>query len=194
MNGIEKITRLIQSEAEAEINNVLEKAREEAAAITARYQKQAEAEAAELEIKNKKAAAEREDRLISVAQMESRKITLQIKQELVEKAYQLALEKLCSMPDDQYTEVLVKLMLKASASGNEEVIFSAKDRDTVGKTAVEQVNCAYGKQLLLSEETRPIQGGFILKKENIEINCAFDTLVRLQKAETAGMVAKKLFG
>ena len=39
MNGIEKITRLIQSEAEAEINNVLEKAREEAAKTLADVRK-----------------------------------------------------------------------------------------------------------------------------------------------------------
>ena len=194
MNGIEKIIRLIQSEAQAEIDAVLEKARAEAAEITARYQKQSESEAAELEYKNKKQAAEREERLISVAQMESRKVTLQVKQDMVEKAYALALEKLCSMQEDQYIEVLKQLILKASVSGREEVIFSAEIREKIGKTAVEQVNQASGRNLILSEEIRPIPGGFILKDGNIEVNCAFDTLVRLEKAETAGMVAKKLFG
>ena len=194
MNGIEKIIRLIQSEAQAEIDAVLEKARAEAAEITARYQKQSESEAAELEYKNKKQAAEREERLISVAQMESRKVTLQVKQDMVEKAYALALEKLCSMQEDQYIEVLKQLILKASVSGREEVIFSAEIREKIGKAAVEQVNQASGRNLILSEETRSIPGGFILKDGKIEVNCAFDTLVRLEKAETAGMVAKKLFG
>lgn len=193
MNGIEKITRLIQSEAQTEIDAILAKAREEAAAISARYQTQAEAEAAELKGKSQKAAAEREERLISVAQMESRKVTLQVKQEMVEKAYELALKKLCSMPEEQYTDVLVKLMLQASATGREEAIFSDEDRK-VGQAAIERVNQISRKQLVLSDETRPIQGGFILKDQNIEVNCAFDTLVRLQKAETAGAVAKKLFG
>ena len=194
MNGIEKITRLIQSEAQAEMDAVMEKARTEAAEITVRYQSQAKAAAADLEFKNQKNAAEHEERLISVAQMESRKVTLQVKQEMVEKAYELALKKLCSMGDDQYIEVLKHLMLKASASGREEVIFSAEIRETIGKAAVEQVNQATGKNLVLSEETRLIPGGFILKDGNIEVNCAFDTLVRLERAETAGMVAKKLFG
>ena len=194
MNGIEKIIRLIQSEAQTEIDAVLEKARAEAAEITARYQKQSESEAAELEYKNKKQAAEREERLISVAQMESRKVTLQVKQDMVEKAYALALKKLCSMQEDQYIEVLKQLILKASVSGREEVIFSAEIREKIGKAVVEQVNQTSGRNLILSEETRPIPGGFILKDGNIEVNCAFDTLVRLEKAETAGMVAKKLFG
>ena len=73
-------------------------------------------------------------------------------------------------------------------TGTEEVIFSPKDRETVGKAAVEQANKAGGKKLKLSGETRAIQGGFILRAENVEVNCAFDTLVRLQKAETAGEV------
>lgn len=194
MNGIEKITRLIQSEAQTEIDAVLTKARDEAAAVLARYQAQADAEAADLKFKNQKAAAEREERLVSVAQMESRKVMLQVKQEMVEKAYDLALEKLCSMPDDQYVGVLANLMIKASATGREEVVFSETDRIKAGEAAVEKANQISGKQFVLSEETRPIRGGFILKNQNIEVNCAFDTLVRLQKAETAGTVAKKLFG
>lgn len=194
MNGIEKITRLIQSETQTEIDAILAKARDEAAAIQARYQAQADAEAADLKFKNQKAAAEREERLVSVAQMESRKVTLQVKQELVEKAYDLALEKLCSMPEDRYVDVLANLMVKASSTGREEVVFSVEDRAKAGKMAVEKANQMSGKQFVLSDETRPIRGGFILKDQNIEVNCAFDTLVRLQKAETAGMVAKKLFG
>ena len=47
--------------------------------------------------------------------------------------------------------------------------------------------------LTLSEETRPIRGGFIMVDGPVEVNCAFETLVRLQKTETAGLVARKLF-
>ena len=72
-------------------------AREQAAQITARYQAQADNEAQSLAARNEKAAAEREERLVSVAQMESRKVILAAKQEMVEKAYDLALEKLCAM-------------------------------------------------------------------------------------------------
>ena len=193
MNGIEKITGLIQSEAKAEIDAVLSTAREEAAEITARYDAQAQAEAANLEARNQKAAAEREERLISAAQMEARKTALAAKQEMVEKAYAQALEKLCAMPAERYTQVLAALLCQASSTGKEEVILSSKDRQKVGEAAVAKANKDGGKQLRLSPETRQIPGGFILKDQNVEVNCAFDTLVRLQKAETAGMVAKKLF-
>lgn len=193
MNGIEKITQLIESDAQAEIDRILGDAKAEAARIAAQYQGQADAEAAELTAKNEKAAAEREERLVSVAQMEARKVTLGAKQEMVEKAYIRALEKLCAMPDEQYVAVLAGLLVQASSSGHEEVVFSLEDRERVGKAAVEKANAASGKKLKLSAESQPIQGGFILKDKNVEVNCTFDTLVRLQKAETAGAVVKKLF-
>lgn len=151
-----------------------------------------------MKAKNEKTASEQEERLVRMAQMEARKVSLAAKQEMVEQAYRLALEKLCAMPEEQYVAVLADLLARASTTGREEVIFSASDRERVGEAAVAKANELLAKQrsagaLALSEEVRGIPGGFILKDNNVEANCAFDTLVRLQKTETAGVVAKKLF-
>ena len=193
MNGIEKITQRIASEAQAEIDRILGDARDEADRIAESYRAQADGEAAELNARNEKNAAEREERLVSAAQMEARKVQLAAKQEMVERTYALALDKLCAMPEEQYVTVLADLLVQASSNGKEEAVFSAKDRERVGEKAVAKANALSGKQLRLSEETQPIRGGFILKDKNVEVNCTFETLVRLQKAETAGAVAKKLF-
>ena len=193
MNGIEKITQRIASDAQAEIDRILGDARDEAARITANYRAQADAEAQELDAKNERAAAEQEERLISAAQMKASRLQLAAKQEMVEKAYIQALDKLCAMPKEQYVDVLAKLLVEASSNGKEEAVFSKEDREQAGKAAVEKANQISGKQLRLSEESLPIRGGFILKDKNVEVNCTFETLVRLQKAETAGAVAKTLF-
>ena len=194
MNGIERILQRIEAEAQAERDVILNAAREEAEQIRSRYQAQAEQEAAEQEAKRRRAAEEQEERLISVAQMEARKTLLAAKQSLVEQAYRQALEKLRSLSEAERVSVLADLLVRASSNGQEEVIVSPEDHAHVGRAAVEKANAASGLWLTLSEETRPIQGGFILKDGSIEMNCAFDTLVRLQRTETAGMVAKKLFG
>ena len=193
MNGIEKITQRIASDAQAEVDCILGDARDEAGRIAANYRAQADAEAAELAAKNEKAAAEREERLVSAAQMEARKVQLAAKQEMVEKAYIQALDKLCALPEEQYVAILADLLVKASSNGKEEAVFSQEDRERVGEAAVAKANELSGKQLRLSDETQPIRGGFILKDKNVEVNCTFETLVRLQKAETAGAVAQKLF-
>ena len=47
--------------------------------------------------------------------------------------------------------------------------------------------------LTLSEETRPIQGGFIMVDGDVETNCAFEVMVRLQREALERDVAQTLF-
>ncbi len=195
MNGIEKITRRIDTDAQAEIEKLLATARAEAEEITAKYRSQAEREAAALKARNEKAAAEREERLVSVTQMEARKALLSAKQEAVESAFAKALEVMCALPEDRYAAVAADLMVKAAPNGMGEVIFSPQDRERIGLSAVSKANERLGAagRLTLSQETRPIKGGLILKNGSVEVNCTFETLVRLHKGEMAGEVAKRLF-
>lgn len=192
MNGIEKITQRINADAQAEIDAILADARAQAEEITSRAQAQAAAESAELNARNEKAAAELEERLIGTAQMEVRKITLAAKQELVEQAYMLALEKLCAMPDDKYAATVADLLVQAAPDGKGSVIFAPGVKERIGEMAVALANKKLRGSLTLAEETRPMKGGFILSKGSVEVNCTFETLVRLQKAETAGEVLKCL--
>lgn len=226
MNGLEKITARIDADAQAEIDRITAEAQAQAGAIAAGYRAQADKEQADLEARNRRAADERLERLVSVAHMESRKVTLAAKQKMVDAAFDRALEKLCSLPDEEYVDILASLLVKASSTGREEVIFSSEDQARIGRAAVAKANSALAQaaapdlpltdsrvgallnkvatgvtavakgtaMLALSQETRPIRGGFILKDGDVEVNCTFDTLVRLQRSETAGAVAQILFG
>ena len=194
MNGIETIIQRLNTDAKAETDALLDKARQDAAAVTARCQAQADKETADLAARNQRAAAEREERLVSAAQMEARKTILAAKQAVMEEVYAKALEKLRGLPQDRAVEVLASLLNEAAPQGKGEVLFSAQDRETVGRAAVDAANAQNGGQLTLSDETAGIPGGFILRNGSIEVNCAYDTLIRLQKTETAGQVARQLFG
>ena len=194
MNGIEKLTQQIAADAQAEIDAILAEAQEKADAITADYAQRAEKAAAERLAKGTEAAAQREERLISMADMERRKDLLAAKQDMVGKAFDKALEQLCNLPDEECVAILTKLAVAASASDKEQLIFSQKDRERVGKAVVLAANEALKDgNLTLSEQTRPMAGGFILSDGAIEVNCTFETLVRLQRGEMAGEVANVLF-
>ncbi len=136
MNGLEKITARIDADVQAEIDRITAQAQAQADAITAEYRAKAEKETADLAERNKKAAEERLERLVSVAHMESRKVTLGAKQKMVDAAFDRALEKLCALPEAEYTGILATLLVKAASTGREEVIFSPQDRERVGKAAV----------------------------------------------------------
>ena len=195
MDGIEKITQRILEDARREAEDIAAQARQKADEIARQYARQAEQEAQAILTRGEKAAAERLERLESAAGMERSKMLLAAKQQVLGEAFDLALEKLCSLPEEEYIALLTNLALKAARSGKEQLIFSAVDRARVGKQAVMAVNERLGEQgkLTLSEQTRNIRGGFIMSDGDVEVNCAFETLVRMQRETLEKEVADVLF-
>ncbi len=194
MDGIEKITGRIAADAGREIDELNAEARRQADEITARYEAQAKRESEEILARGRRSAEERVERLAGVAQLEARKLELAAKQEMLGKAYDKALELLLGLPEGEYTALLADLAVKASVTGREAVILSQKDRTRYGKQVVTQANERLKDgHLTLSEQTRPIQGGLILSDGDVEVNCTFETLVRLQRGELDREIAKILF-
>ena len=198
MTGIDNITGKIQADAQAQIDQVNQAADAQVAQIQAGYQKRVQQETSEILRKGKIAAEEREQRLISAAQMESKKMILAAKQEILEEAFTLALDKLCKLSEKETIDLLASLIVKASSTGSEQVILNTSDRTRYGVKACEKANSqlkAAGRQgkITLSEQTRDIRGGLLLKSGAVEVNCAYETLVRLVRSEVTGEVSKVLF-
>lgn len=227
MDGIEKITARIQADGQAELDRLKEDIQHQLQTIHVQTQEQMDRERRDILSRGEKAAAERLERLKSAADMEKRKLMLAAKQEVLSEAFDKALEQLCALPDEQYIQLLTHLVLQAVSTGKEQLIFSPKDRNRIGKQVVVAANEALVKNvapelpgavtdskvgafveklvnsataqitgtglLSLSEETRNIRGGFILVDGPIEVNCAFETLVRLQREKLEKQVADILF-
>lgn len=227
MNGIEKITQRILEDARREAAQIADQAAQKAQEIRAQYDVQAQQETATILSRGEKVAAERLERLESAAGLERRKMELAAKQQVLEEAFQKALDDLCQLPESEYIALLAALAVKAARSGREQLIFSAKDRARVGKQVVMTANELLVKDavpvlpdnlgdskvgaflgrvvqnaaakvagtgmLTLSEQTRDIRGGFIMSDDDVEVNCAFETLVRMQREKLEKEVADILF-
>ena len=195
MNGIENIVQRIIADGQAEADAILADAKLQADAILADWEEKAQKESADILSRGEQAAAERAARLESVAELEGRKLILQAKQETISLAFDEALKKLLALPQEKKVEVLSALCAKAAVTGTEEVLFSPADRDTVGKAVVDKANSLLaGKgKLTLSSDIRPLQGGFVLRDQGVEVNCGFDTLVRLARPDLERQVAGILF-
>ena len=195
MDGIEKITGRIAEDVGREIDELTAEARRQADEIAARYDAQAKRECEDILARGRRNADERVERLASVAQLECRKLELAAKQEMLSRAYDKALEQLLNLPEQEYPALLAALAVKAAVTGREAVILSQKDRTRYGKQVVTAANERLnGGRLTLSEQTRPIQGGVILSDGDVEVNCSFETLVRLQRGALDRPVAQILFG
>ena len=114
MNGIEKITARIETDAKAEVAEILREAEEKAAAIREQYKAQAAAEAKAAEAAGKEAAQRQTERLESAAQMEAKKRLLAAKQACLNEAFSKAQEKLLALNDADYAQLLARMAVKAS--------------------------------------------------------------------------------
>ena len=227
MEGIEKITAKILADAKGEADRLRAETDRKVAELHAQAESQAAQESAAILAKGERAAKERLERLSSAAAMETRKLELAAKQEVLSEAFEQALEKLCALPEEEYIQLLTGMVLQAVSTGREQLVFSPRDRSRIGKQVVVAANEALVKAvapelpdsltdsrvgallgkvvnsaaaqitgtglLSLAEETRPIRGGFILVDGPVEVNCSFETLVRLQREKLENQAAELLF-
>ncbi len=193
MKGLEKITDRIRADAAAEIESIRAEGNAKAAEVTASYKAQAEKIAADEAQRSAQAAQTLLERRQSGDEMDKGKAMLAAKQACIDEAFARAEAQLKALPRDEYAQVLAKIAA-ASGAGDEEVILSAADAAELGETVVRRANeLKSGAKFTLSKETRELDGGLVLKKGAVELNCAFATQLRLLRQTMAADVAAILF-
>ena len=192
MKGLDKIIGRIRADAQAEIDAIRAEGEAKAAEVTAAYAAQAEELLRSEAEKARQAAGEMAERSARSDTMDRSKATLSAKQDCIDEAFALAAKKLAALPREQYTDVLAA-MAAASGVGDEEIIFAAADSD-IADAVVAKANAAKsGAAFTRSAETRALEGGLILKRGDVEVNCAFATQLRLLRQTMAAEVAAILF-
>ncbi|AEE92206.1 V-type proton ATPase subunit E [Tepidanaerobacter acetatoxydans Re1] len=198
MEGIAKIKATILEEAQEEKQKLLENARAQARDIRAKYENKAEEILNDILEKANRAAEEKKRRILSMAQLENRKALLQAKQQIIDEVFEKAKAKLKNMSDEDYSNLIAEMLLKSVVTGNEEVVISEDDKNRITPDFIKKINeklKSMGKQgnLRISETPGKMIGGFILKSEDMEINCTFDSLINMEREELETEIAKILF-
>lgn len=198
MNGIDRITEKIRSDAQAELDAL----RAQREAQFAQQQADARAEAEQcwtaLSEQNRRDGAQQLERLKSAVDMDARKQSLALKQELIELAFVRSAEKLAALEGDAYVQLLVRLAVTGISGEDAQLILSESDRTAYGAAVTEQANARLAQQgqsvrLTLAEDCRTTGGGLILRSERMEVNCTFPALISRQRNTLAPEVAKLLF-
>ena len=198
MEGIDKIKERIIQEAEEKKQQILSKAEEEAQEILNNCRKRAE-EIKLKAIENAKKAAEDERRkIISMAELEERKRFLGAKQQIIDQVFDEAKKHLENLEPQAYKKLLKQMLLKSNLIGDEELIIADKDKSVINADFLKEINSELVKlgkkgNIKISDETRPLIGGFILKSRDFEINNSFDSLIKMQREDLETQIAKILF-
>lgn len=198
MNGIEKITSRIEGDARKEAEAIAAEAAAQCEDIRKEYDQKAQDTYWTIVRAGVKECEARVQRLASTAAMESKKSILSLKQEMVASAFERAEQMLCELPEGEYVTLLAQLAAKSADTGLEELVFNAKDQSHVGPKVVKSANALlssqgkYGK-LTVSEETKDMKGGVVVKQGDIETNCSIEAMAELYRNELSTQVANVMF-
>jgi len=198
MAGLEQLTNKILEDAKLQAERTVQQASADAQAILDQARERVQAQCSKIIADAESRARELNERMISAAELNARKERLRVKQELIGQAFEQALERLCSQPEDQYFNLLAGLIADASTTGAEEIILSERDRKRVPTGFLAQVNTKVKSRnltgsLSLAQETAPIKGGFILRSGRVSVNYSFEAVLRQHYEDLAVEVAGVLF-
>lgn len=197
--GADRIIQRVLDDARARADSIKAEAAEKAKAAESEARHKAERKKEHILEHARKTAAEHKGRIIGVTQLETRKSLLAAKQEMIDEAFQKALNELTGLDESTYLSVIRDLLLNTVETGTETVICSERDQQRLNSKFIDGVNKALADrgqtgELKLSDKTRAIKGGFVLHRGGLEINCSFESLLRMKRDELENEVAGLLFG
>ena len=190
MTSSEKILAGIAGEAKTEAEKITAEAEKQAAEITAAAKAEAETDAGKI-----RAAAEKKAELIinsgkSSAELLERDTALNCRRGLIEKALNFVADTVNAYGDKDYFDFLLTLIKKEKLNGKGEVYLSVKDKARDIAAFKSELSAL---DLTLSDTFADINGGFILKYGDIQINGELSALIHEKRDVLTDELNKALF-
>lgn len=188
MQGMEKITAAILTEAKEDAEKMRETGRAEAEKVCRFYEKEAERERAGRLKTAEKKAEEIHRRCLSQAEIESRNIKLAAKRQAVEQAFSLAQQKLAELPPEEKKTLYEKLIKGSGAEGKVTVQLNEADLGKLGW----KLHPA-GIIAVPEKTAGSFIGGLIIKEGLSETDCTFEALAEEARKRREPEIASMLF-
>ncbi|HMK53760.1 MAG TPA: V-type proton ATPase subunit E [Methanobacteriaceae archaeon] len=204
-SGAEKIVSSILEEAEGEAQSILAEAEEKASKIKTDGEQKAEMEKDRILEGAQKQSQMKYQQIISEAKMNSRRMELEAREEVIEAAFQKAEEKLkdlASSSSSEYLEALKKIIKEASVEiGGGELILhvkeddAAKIKDSLTALASEVSQDTGNTTTMEMGSAISTIGGAVIKTKNgeIEVNNTIEARILRFKKMLRSEVARVLF-
>lgn len=191
--SIENITSAILDEGKAEKEQIINAAKTKSRGVIRELEERIEIET-DVAVKEAEDESERIiNRRRSVADIDSKKIILTKKQELISQCFDKTIEYILNMDRDDYVRFLAEAGRNTGVTQGE-LIFNAKERNSIGEDVVKALSAAVPRgEFKLSGETRGHRGGYLLRRGQIYINISVEALVDEMRQELTGQVAAILF-
>lgn len=193
MSGIDKIIGQIEEDTRAVCEGITAQADAKAARIIAEAEKQAEYIRSSSEEKLASAVLDIKKRGDSAAELEERKTLLYTKQSIISDMLAIGIERVKSLPDDEYFALILRMIAKYSLPQDGVIRFGRRDADRLPAGFIKEANAVSNGKLVLSDECAAIGAGFILIYGGIEENCSFDAIFAGEDEVLKDKAGKLLF-
>lgn len=198
MTGTEKITGRIIREASQQVEEIAAQAKRSADQTMQRAISQAEKNAEDMLQRAKNSMPEREKRIVSVAELEMRKMELAMKRRALDETFTRAQDAFCSLPEEAYRKAYTAIALEAIAKGSERIDIAKADEGRLGQAFIDALNAARKEQnkqgtLTLGALREDIAHGCIVCDGGMEINLSAQAVMRDIREESEAEVAAMLF-
>lgn len=198
MTGLDRIVKDIEDEALAKAAKIVEEAQTLAKEIIADAKVQGEEKCAEIEEHSKLEVQSLLKRGESSARLQEKKLILNAKQAIISEVLDKAKTTLIELPQSEYFENILKLISKYALIQAGSLLFSSSDLHRLPEGFEESIREVLkekaGATLTILNETKNIDGGFVLMYGDIEINCSFEALFLSAKEDLQDKVCQVLFG
>ena len=191
MEGKEAIIAKIISDAEKKASEVIHDAEVYAVSVKEQAEDWAKNYSAEQEKVLKTDAKDIIERRKIVAELDVRKVVLQTKQQILDKIYARAEEKLCKVDKKTYLKLVLN-KIEEFADEYDQVILS-KD-GVLSEKDLESSAVFTAKKLSVAKVQGGFIGGVMLVGKTSDKNLTFHEIISAEKEKTAHVLAKKLFG
>ena len=195
MSNISNLTSKILEDAEDKKTSILNDANEQRDKIIAKKEEEASAEEKLILERAERDAAARKERIISGAELNSRNEKLAAKQKVINLVFESSVEALCNLSNEELKDFVTDSILNSGIEGNQNLILNEEGAKVITTEVLNEINNKLNSKatITLSSEKRNFKGGFILKKDGIEVNNTYEALVSSIKDDLSLKVAQVLF-
>lgn len=182
MSNLDKLVAEILQQAQKEANRMLTKAKTENSEFSEKENKKIQKEVDTINDKAAEEAQALKERVISNANLKSRDMILQAKEELADDILEKVLERLKNIDTKKYLKFVENILKNLNLSKNAEVMVS-KD-----------MKLALGDKILdykISDQT--VESGCSIKDGNLIYNNEFSNLIEFNREELEREILNKIF-
>ncbi|ATV36055.1 V-type ATP synthase subunit E [Fusobacterium pseudoperiodonticum] len=182
MSNLDNLVAEILQQAQKEANRMLTKAKTENSEFSEKENKKVQKEVEAIKDKATEEAQALKERVISNANLKSRDMILQAKEELVDDILERVLERLKNIDTKKYLKFVENILKNLNLSKNAEVIVSKDMRLALGDKILDY---------RISDQT--VESGCSIKDGNLIYNNEFSNLIEFNREELEREILNKIF-